>query len=227
MNILDHPLGEIARKIPGATTIFHRHQIDFCCAGNKTLREAANSKLLDVETLTAELEQLPNLWWPDEDFDDASNEALIEYILTRYNDAHRWQLPELIRLARRVELVHGGHATCPAGLTYCLEQMQEALEEHMRKEEQTLFPMIARGMLKAAIHPVAVMRRQHDDLGKALEHMLHITHGLALPADACGTWRMLYLELETLRHDLIDHIHMENNILFNRIDGLVEHAHCG
>ncbi len=37
----------------------------------------------------------------DEKMTQASNEELIEYILTRYHDTHREQLPELIQLAER------------------------------------------------------------------------------------------------------------------------------
>ncbi|HAF91528.1 MAG TPA: iron-sulfur cluster repair protein YtfE, partial [Pseudomonas sp.] len=34
------------------------------------------------------------------------------------------------------------------------------------------------------------------------------------PAHACNTWRALYRGLEELRDDLMQHIHLENNILF-------------
>lgn len=34
---------------------------------------------------------------------EASNDAVIEHILTRFHDVHRKQLPELIRLSLRVD----------------------------------------------------------------------------------------------------------------------------
>ena len=33
MTITDQSLGQIARSIPGATAIFHKHLLDFCCCG--------------------------------------------------------------------------------------------------------------------------------------------------------------------------------------------------
>lgn len=122
-------------------------------------------------------------------------------------------------MAKRVELVHGGQAECPAGLTGQLEIMQKELEEHMRKEEEILFPMITRGMRTVARQPIKMMRQQHDDHIKELRIMEKMTNNITLPEGACNTWRELYLGLETFRKDLIDHICLENNILFRRIDG--------
>ncbi|MGL1180974.1 hemerythrin domain-containing protein, partial [Vibrio parahaemolyticus] len=76
---------------------------------------------------------------------DAPTSALIDHILTRYHARHREQLPELIRLARRVESVHGDRPECPRGLADHLETMQQELESHMQKEEMVLFPIYKRG----------------------------------------------------------------------------------
>src|SRR3989344_3369539 len=46
----------------------------------------------------------------------ASPSALIDHILARYHEVHRQQLPELIRMARRVEAVHRDNPHVPAGL---------------------------------------------------------------------------------------------------------------
>lgn len=219
MNILDQSLGQLARTIPGATAVFHKHHLDFCCAGKQSLREAAAANALDSEQLAAELGAIGEPLEGDQALTELSDIALIEFILTRYHDVHRQQLPELIRLAQRVELVHGGHPECPAGLASHLEQMLEELESHMQKEEQMLFPMISRGITGMAIQPIAVMRDEHLDHGQALDDIARITRGITLPKGACNTWRALYLGLETLRVDLMDHIHLENNILFDRIDG--------
>lgn len=150
---------------------------------------------------------------------------LIEHILTRYHDRHRQELPELIRLSQRVELVHGGHPACPAGLSDQLETLQEELEAHMQKEERILFPMICRGMRDVAAGPVSVMRHEHDDHGVALGRLREITHDLALPEGACTTWRSLYQGLARLVQELEDHIDLENRVLFARIDGGEGAAH--
>lgn len=226
MTILDQSLGQLARNIPGATAIFHKHHLDFCCGGKHTLREAAANRAIDAAVVAAELESL-HTHTAEQEWASLSDVELIEHILTRYHDVHRQQLPELIRLAQRVELVHGGHTECPVGLTARLELMHRELENHMRKEEQILFPMIAQGMKSIAVQPVAMMRHEHDDHGQGLADLERITRGITLPKGACNTWRALYLGLSTLKEDLMDHIHLENNILFDRIDGQPGSSHHG
>lgn len=152
--------------------------------------------------------------------EEASDEELIEHILNRYHDTHRDQLPEMIRLAQRVERVHSGHPECPAGLSAHLETMQAELENHMAKEEQILFPMIVRGISGMARGPISVMRSEHDEHAAALTRLDELTNGLTLPEGACNTWRRLYEEIGRFRQDLRDHIDTENTVLFARIDGL-------
>jgi regulator of cell morphogenesis and NO signaling len=219
MNLHEQSLGQLARDIPGATALFHTMKLDFCCGGNKSLVEAATQRGLNMNEVVDALGQLNSAALSVNPAGELSDQELIEHILSRYHDAHRQQLPELVRLAQRVERVHAGHPRCPAGLSAHLETMQQALESHMAKEEQILFPMIARGITGMAAAPVKVMRQDHDGYGEALAQMLALTSGLTLPEGACNTWCALYAGLETLRDDLMEHIHLENNILFNRIDG--------
>lgn len=222
LNTIDQSLAELSRTISGATAVFHKYRLDFCCGGKHTLKDAAAKRNLDAAAIASELEHLAAARSTSEEdqLSGVSDTALIAHILTRYHEVHRQQLPELIRLASRVELVHAEHVECPTGLSHHLMTMQKELEEHMQKEEQILFPMISRGMQGAALQPVSIMRSDHDDHGEALEKMIHLAHDLNLPPGACNTWQALYLGLDSFTKDLMDHIHLENNILFDRIDGM-------
>lgn len=219
MDIATLPLGQIARDIPGATAVLHKLKLDFCCGGATSLKEAADKKGLDIDSIITSLQARSDQQSAHVNTAESATEELIEHILNRYHDVHREQLPELIRLSKRVERVHGGRPECPAGLAAQLEAMMKQLEHHMSKEEQILFPMIARGVEGLAIIPVSVMREEHDDHGATLQRIYKITNNITLPADACNTWTALYQGLRTFRDDLMEHIHLENNVLFNRIDG--------
>lgn len=217
--LLDHTLGNLACNIPGATRVFHAFHLDFCCGGQKSLRQAALERGIDALAVQERLLALN----PDDaleaDWRKASSERLIEHLLQRYHEVHRQQLPELIRLAARVEQVHGSRAECPRGLTDLLIAMQQELESHMQKEEQILFPMINRGGGVMAGGPIAVMRYEHEQHGDALEQLIELTDDMQPPASACNTWRALYRGLDELRVDLMQHIHLENNLLFPRALG--------
>lgn len=43
-----------------------------------------------------------------------------------------------------------------------------------------------------------------------------LTADLVSPAEACESWRGLYQSLAQLEIDLMEHIHLENNVLFPR-----------
>lgn len=206
-------LGEIAASLPGATAVFRRHKLDFCCGGNVALAAAAARRNLAAEALLSELEALDPAAAPAAPEDSA---ALIEHILARYHEVHRRELPELVRLARRVEAVHREHPEVPAGLADALEEMRRELEEHMQKEELVLFPMMKAGGSPMLGIPVTRMRHEHDEHGARLRRIEELSRGAVPPAGACATWRALYAGLRKLGDDLMEHIHLENNVLFPR-----------
>lgn len=218
MTLTQRSLGELARDIPGATRVFHRYKLDFCCAGRDSLAAAAAAHGLDAEAIAAELAALPRGGGEAEDWRGAGNAALIDYLLERFHEVHRQQLPELIRLARRVEYVHGAKPECPNGLADHLCAMQQELESHMQKEEQVLFPLLIGGRFPVE-GPVAVMRFEHEQHGEALARLAALAHDFVPPPAACNTWRALYRGLQQFREDLMQHIHLENNVLF---EGLAE-----
>jgi regulator of cell morphogenesis and NO signaling len=211
-NLLNQSLGQLATTIAGATAVFHQYKLDFCCGGKHSLREALAQKQLDATPVLAALEQLQQQDGDITDWRSKPVKQLIEHILERFHQRHRRQLPELIRLARRVEHVHGADDNCPTGLAEHLDDMYQELESHMMKEEQILFPMLAGGIYPAG--PISVMEEEHLQHGDALDTLDKLTNNITLPADACNTWTALYLGLQELKEDLMQHILLENEILF-------------
>lgn len=215
MELLDQNVGWLARNIPGATRVFHEFKLDFCCGGNQPLRQALADRGVDPAPVVAALNALQVTSDAETDWSKVSRKELIEHILTRYHARHRDQLKEVIRLASRVEHVHGDRPECPVGLAAHLNDMLQELESHMMKEEQILFPMLERGFaVKQVAGPISVMRFEHDQHGQALEKLHQLTNNITLPKGACNTWRALYASLQQFKEDLMQHIHLENNILF-------------
>jgi len=214
-NLLQQTLGNIACELPGATRIFHAHKLDFCCGGQLSLSEAAARRGIDAEAIADELQALGALNTEAVDWRTAPDAELISHILERYHARHRLQLPELIRLAQRVEQVHGDRDDCPAGLTDLLRYMQQELESHMLKEEHILFPALLDGMGLQATAPISVMRMEHEQHGAALQRLFELTQQITPPANACNTWHALYSGLDEFVRDLMQHIHLENNVLFS------------
>lgn len=214
-------LGQLATTIAGATGVFHQYKLDFCCGGSRTLAEVAAERGLDVTAILNQLQALQQQIGA-KDWRSAKPAELVQHILQRFHAKHREQLPELMRLARRVETVHADHPECPIGLAEHLSHMLQELESHMLKEEQILFPMLCNGFYPAG--PIHVMQHEHLQHGDALGDMLKLAHDLVLPDGACNTWTALYLGLTELKEDLMEHILLENEILF--VEPAVQKGSC-
>ncbi len=208
-------LSDIATTLPGATAVFRRRKLDFCCGGRVALSEAAAEKALPVDEIVAELNALAET---DTGLPETT-EGLIDLIETRYHGVHRRDLPELIKLARRVEAVHRANPAVPAGLADLLARMEGELEVHMKKEELVLFPLMRRGGNATIGAPIAAMVAEHDDHGAHLRALEALTDDFTAPVEACATWRALYVGARRLADDLMEHVHIENHVLFPRFAG--------
>ena len=221
-------LAQLATTRAGASRVFHRHGLDFCCHGQIALERACRERELDLDALLAELHAEEERTHDFRPWDALPLGELIDHILAHFHEAHREEFARLIAAAHKVERVHGDKPSCPRGLAAHLAHVSEELEEHMQKEEQVLFPMIkrledARRNSAAAgsgfcgmEFPVRQMMLEHDDAGELLQGIRKETSEFQAPADACPSFRALYQGLKDFELDLHQHIHLENNILFPR-----------
>lgn len=216
--MLEQSIGRLARNIPGATRVFRQHRLDFCCGGSKRLADALAERGVPAEPVLEELARLDERHEAPESWDQVDNAALVGHIQQHYHERHREQLPELIRLATRVEQVHGERPDCPVGLAHLLQEIRQELESHMLKEEQVLFPLLQMPDLTPLRMPITIMREEHDQHGESLAALERLTNDITPPRGACNTWRALYSGLEQFREDLMMHIHLENNVLFPRAE---------
>lgn len=141
---------------------------------------------------------------------------LTSYIEVRYHAKLRRELPELVELSRNVERDHLENPSWPRGLAMLLRDMEEAAADHITKEEQILFPMIRSGRGAGAAGPVQAMEREHYDDGRALAQLRDLTSGLVAPPGACAAWQGLYVRLRSFSYELVEHMYIEDNILFPR-----------
>lgn len=209
-------LAEIATTNPGAASVFYRHGLDFCCGGRRSLADACSARGLDAGAIIAEVATAAAGAGDTRRWDLETLPDLIAFIIDTYHRRLREELPGLIHMAGKVEARHADKTACPRGLAAHLEAMHGAVLEHLDKEEQVLFPMILRGQGPLAVGPVHVMEVEHDEHARNLQQVRRLTNDLQPPDEACPTWRALYLGLQQLERELMEHIHLENNVLFSR-----------
>lgn len=216
MTNTERSLGELVTAYPAAAKVFQKYRLDYCCGGKQALVDACAAKDLDVEEVLRGIEAAQQAEKGDIRWDDCPLDELIQHILDRYHAPLQTEIPRLIELAGQVERVHADKFDCPVGLSNLLTDVKAAVESHLAKEEQILFPIIFAGRGRTAHMPVQVMMQEHEDHGQNLQRIRDLTHDFAVPESACDSWRELYRALKELEIDLMDHIHLENNILFPR-----------
>jgi len=223
-------VGDLAAGIPGATRIFEARRIDYCCGGKRSLAAACASAGVPPEDLVVELERASRSVGEPEDairWDRETLTDLAKHIVERHHAYTREQLELLDALSRKVLAAHGdGHPEL-GSLREVFEAMAEDLLPHLAKEEVVLFPYIeelensrraGRGHpvapFGAVDNPIRAMMHEHDHVGGLLRRMRTLTRDYSPPEGACPSWRSLYAGLEALDHDLVEHMHLESNVLF-------------
>ncbi|ARD40155.1 iron-sulfur cluster repair protein YtfE [Edwardsiella ictaluri] len=219
MTYRDRPIGELAISIPRATRLFRQYELDFCCGGKLTLQRAAARHSLDLVMLESQLAELDSTPDQHRDWRQAPLDELCAFIVTRYHQRHRDQLPELVLMAQKVEQVHTGKTGCPRVLAKQLDSLRQELDSHMMKEERILFPLIEQGEGARCHGPISVMEHEHRDAGELLDVIRFLTDNMTPPTGACTTWRALYAGISELINDLMEHVSLENNLLFPRALG--------
>ena len=222
-------LGEIVAKDSRKAEVFKKYGLDFCCGGKKTVKEACAEKGLDVtkieqELLTADKNITTHRPLP---YNEWTLPFLIDYITNTHHSYVRKTLPDLVGYAHKVSGVHGDHHPELFEISKLVDEISSELTAHMMKEEKVLFPYIKQLVFAEeneqalpAAHfgtvqnPIKMMEMEHELVGKNLEKIRALSQNYSLPADACGSYRLLYALLQEFESDLHIHVHLENNILF-------------
>jgi regulator of cell morphogenesis and NO signaling len=209
-------LADLAISRPGASQVFLAHGLDFCCGGRRPLDEACREKGLDPDALLREIDAADATAGELTRWAKKPLAEVIGFIEDYYHARLRSEIPELIALADKVEEVHVDKSDCPRGLAAHLRQMHRAVLDHLEKEERGLFPLIRAGQGLGAIGAVHSLELEHDDHGKSLARLRELTADMIPPSEACPTWRALYRRLARLADELMEHVSLENHVLFPR-----------
>jgi regulator of cell morphogenesis and NO signaling len=220
-------VAQLAIALPGALAVFTKYNIDYCCGGNRSLEEACHRIGLDPELIRAEIETnagpadalqtlKPETW---------SSGLLVDFIVQNHHAFVRNATPELDALLDKVCARHGNDSLELLKIRECFLDLSEELAGHMEKEEKVLFPLIKRlelqlneGMpLGQAIQgPIAAMEDEHESVGNLIKQIRYLSNNYTPPDFACPTFKITYQKLKEFDQDLMRHIHLENNILFER-----------
>ena len=221
-------VGEIVSIMPMASDIFKQYRIDFCCGGNKPLIDAIRENNLDEVEVLKKLNEAykasEKIKKESRDFREMSPVELIEYIENTHHVYVKKSLPELSELTIKIMRVHGANHEVLFRVHKLFSILKAELEQHLIKEEESLFPLIRQygsnpgTELLARINKViGELEGEHEGAGNILKELRKITEDYDVPEDGCSTYFATFDKIKELEADLFQHIHLENNILFKKV----------
>ena len=212
--------------------VFRRYGIEYCCGGKWPLEMVCKTKDIDINDLTRELEeasrtvQVPNsLPYQDWDID-----FLADYIVHVHHHYLKNQLPEIKSTLLHFAEEHREKYAYLQELEKAFLQLYNEMLPHLEHEEEIIFPYIrqlthafqsresyASQLVKMMRKPIEqIMNQEHEMVAGNLFEMRKLTSDYTPPENACTNHRVTFSRLRELDNDLVQHIHLENNILFPR-----------
>ena len=117
------------------------------------------------------------------------------------------------------------------------KNLRQELLFHMEKEEVSIFPRIIRAETEVSPdYPqasseqdpmrdaVGMLLHEHDELCGVLDELRAATNDYTPPSGGSENHRTLYMALRELEADLLEHIHLEDRLLFPRALGMQRHG---
>lgn len=228
MQILkENKIGDIVAQNFHSAKVFENLGLDFCCGGKKTISDACNEKGLNTDYVISELSKMDGETSASYHYGNWELDFLIDYIINNHHSYVVNASSTIMHHLQKVVEAHGLKHPEVIEINRIFSELKEELSAHMQKEEKMLFPYIKRMCIASknsleisypafgkVENPVKVMEAEHESAGKMLAEINKLSSSYTPPANACGTYKVLYAELKEFEHDLHVHVHLENNILF-------------
>jgi len=215
---------------PGAARVFEEAGVDFCCGGDKSLKDACAHADVSMEEVVGRLrDNKTAVGASDVNWVNSPLSGLTRHIRDTHHRYVREAIPRVRGLLQKVKAKHGENHPEIGDIENLFLNLGQEMIMHMQKEEQILFPYIealersasGEGTLEPPFfvsvrNPIHAMMKEHDSAGSLVKQIREASSGYAPPGDACSSYQALYVKLREFEADLHQHVHLENNILFPR-----------
>jgi regulator of cell morphogenesis and NO signaling len=223
-------VSDIVKQDYRTAEVFRKYGIEYCCGGKWSLGTATLMKGLELPELIQALEgatqnlRLPN-YLP---FDKWNIAFLADYIVHVHHYYLKKTLPEIKELLDEFISDHREKYPYLHDLGKIYNQIYRETLPHLKEEEEVIFPYIKQishafeshesyaGLLVRTLRkPVEkIMNQEHVMMQRMIARMRELTNNYTAPGDACINHGVALLKLKELDDDLVQHLHLEQDILF-------------
>jgi len=210
--------------------IFRKYNISYCCGGKMALQAACELHKVDIDILKKELNGAMRVIQVSSsiDFKNWSIDFLVDYLINVHHAYLVINLPEIKDTLERFIKGHQSKYPYLDELMKSFNHLSKEIIPHLEQEEKIIFPYIKQivhawenqepyaGLLVRTLRkPIeAMIQQEQDDIEKYLYAFRKLTNNYTTPPGACITHKVALSKLKELDADLVQHIYLENEILF-------------
>lgn len=226
----DQTVAAIVNNDYRTADVFRKYNIEYCCGGKYPLHMACQIQgveeeevLRDLEAATREVNTSNTL-----DFNGWHIDFLTDYIVNVHHHYLRKALPGVKDYVDRFADGHRKKYPYLEELQNVILQLHHSFIPHLEQEEEVIFPYIrqishayysresyASLLVRTLRKPVEeMMQHEHDTTAKLIKRMRGLTDQYNPPENACISHRVTFHKLKEVDNDIVQHLHLENNILF-------------
>lgn len=228
------PIAKFAADLPGAMAIFESLGLDYACAGDRSLDDAAHAEGIAPEVVIASLRRLKSA--EQDSWNDRPLADLTHHLVEQH---HRFVREELARIAIRLADLcssPGGAQPDLLSLRAAFARLAEMVVPHLHHEEEKVFRAVEavektwqsnEPLAHSYAGLIATLRQladEHRAFDAQLRAMRELRFRLADSNDLPPRCSLTLEELATLEAHLHEYIFLENCILFPRAAALLEQA---
>ncbi|TCJ19630.1 hypothetical protein EPD60_00470 [Flaviaesturariibacter flavus] len=225
-------VSELVRDDYRAADVFKKWGINYCCGGHAPLAEVCRIPGFDQELIEAELRDarrgrslpasIDSINWP--------LPFLVDYIQHVH---HSFARNAGLRLQQQLESFVPGHLKkypYLAEVQDAFNLLMVQLLEHMRDEEERVFPYLrqlfsayeskesyGKLFVRTLGRSLDTVPEEHRRIEAALLNLRSLTGHYTFAEAACTNHQVIYHCLREFDEDLVQHMHLENNVLFHRV----------
>ncbi|MGC4038575.1 MAG: DUF542 domain-containing protein [Chitinophagaceae bacterium] len=223
-------VSEIVREHYQAAAIFQKYNIEYCCGGRWPLDMVCMMKGIEFGQLKKELQDVTRVTTLSlySLYHNWTVDFLTDYIINVHHAYLRHTLASTGEMLRQFADKHQKKYPEMQQVTGLFEQLSSDLLTHLRHEEEVVFPYICQVMhahensdsyaallVKTLRKPLDKMiQQEHEFLETPLLKIRELTHNYAQPENVCISHLVALSRLKELDNDLLQHIYLENHVLF-------------
>ncbi|RYF99557.1 MAG: hypothetical protein EOO02_16685 [Chitinophagaceae bacterium] len=212
------------------SAVFRKYGIDYCCGGKLPLQVVCEMRGLDPGAIKKELSNAArNIQVSSStNFNNWSVDFLVEYIVNVHHAYLVSSFPDIVETLERFVAGHQSKYPYLADLMKALVELRDHLVLQLEQEEKIIFPYIrqiahafdnhepyAALFVRTLRKPIEnLMNQEQGQIAQYISRLRELTNHYTPAAKACISHKVSFAKLQELENDLVQHMHLESNILF-------------